>query len=237
MSEPVSSSSISPETYLDKLLTGPEKTQLPLVNELGGMGSVGLQVLADFLSQRPVSTPIWVAGRAYEILLKSGDGSAQQFLLKSLPDGVVPLVSGAGVNYAELQQQLARQEFQIADKLTLAKLCELAGAAAVKRKWPYFSEIEYLPIPDLQTIDQLWLAHSEGRFGYSVQRQLWLGAGKNWEALWPKIGWREGKAWTRYPGGFTWDLTAPKGHLPLSNQLRGVQVINSLLNHPAWETH
>jgi hypothetical protein len=235
MSEPVPSSLPSPATFLDKLLTETEKTQLPMVNELVNYGSEGLQVLADFLSKRTETTPIWVAGRAYEILLLSGDGTAQQFLLKHFPDGVVPLTSSVGANYAELQQQLARQEYQIADKLTLAKLCELAGAAAVKRKWPYFSEIEGLPVVDLQTIDQLWLAHSEGKFGYSVQRQLWVGAGKNWEALWPKIGWREGKAWTRYPNGFTWNLSAPKGHLPLSNQLRGVQVINSLLNHPAWQ--
>jgi hypothetical protein len=27
---------------------------------------------------------------------------------------------------------------------------------------------------------------------------------------------------------------APQGHLPLSNQLRGVQAYNALLSHPAW---
>ncbi|MGB0562323.1 MAG: GUN4 domain-containing protein, partial [Spirulinaceae cyanobacterium] len=31
-----------------------------------------------------------------------------------------------------------------------------------------------------------------------------------------------------------WDLTAPKGHLPLSNQLRGVRTFEAILNHPAW---
>jgi membrane-bound metal-dependent hydrolase YbcI (DUF457 family) len=234
MSDVMSSPAIEPEIYLDQLLTGSEKVQLPLIKELGSLGSLGCQVLADFLTQRSAVTPIWVAGQAYEMLLKSGDGAAQQFVLKHYPDGVVPLTSSVGVNYAELQQQLARQEFQVADTLTLAKLCELANPAAVKRKWPYFSEIDLLPVVDLHTIDQLWLAHSEGKFGYSVQRQLWLSAGKNWDLFWPKIGWRDGKAWTRYPGGFTWDLSAPRGHLPLSNQLRGVQTMNALLNHSAW---
>jgi hypothetical protein len=80
----------------------------------------------------------------------------------------------------------------------------------------------------------LWLLHSEGKFGFSVQREIWLTVGKNWEKLWSKIGWKNGNAWTRYPNEFTWNLTAPKGHLPLSNQLRGVRVISSLLSHPAW---
>jgi hypothetical protein len=31
-------------------------------------------------------------------------------------------------------------------------------------------------------------------------------------------------------------LTAPVGHLPLSNQLRGVRVMEALLCHPAWTT-
>ncbi|PLZ94121.1 hypothetical protein CI594_16205, partial [Fischerella thermalis CCMEE 5196] len=44
----------------------------------------------------------------------------------------------------------------------------------------------------------------------------------------------KGNNWTRYPQEFTWDLSAPKGHLPLSNQLRGVRVIASIFAHPAW---
>jgi GUN4-like len=67
-----------------------------------------------------------------------------------------------------------------------------------------------------------------------VQRELWLSVGKNWEKLWTQIDWKNGNNWTRYPQGFTWDLSAPKGHLPLSNQLRGVRVMAALLSHPAW---
>ena len=63
---------------------------------------------------------------------------------------------------------------------------------------------------------------------------IWLGLSKNWVNLWPKIDWKNGNNWTRYPNGFTWDLSAPRGHLPLSNQLRGVRVMSSLLCHPAW---
>lgn len=146
----------------------------------------------------------------------------------------IPLISDAGIDYTPLQRLLAEQNFQAADQITLQKLCELAGPAAIQRKWLYFTEVEQFPVSDLQTINNLWLNYSEGKFGYSVQREIWLGVGKNWDKFWAKIGWKTGNNWTLYPQEFTWNLTAPKGHLPLSNQLRGVRVIASLLAHPAW---
>ena len=129
---------------------------------------------------------------------------------------------------------LPSKTFQEADIITLQKLCELAGEAAIKRKWLYFTEVENFPILDLRTINQLWLIHSEGKFGFSLQRQIWLSLGRDFTKLWPKIGWRIGKKWTRYPQEFTWELSAPKGHLPTSNQLRGAKVITALFSHPVW---
>ncbi|NET35941.1 MAG: GUN4 domain-containing protein [Cyanothece sp. SIO1E1] len=138
------------------------------------------------------------------------------------------------IDYTPLQALLTQQDFEAADRITLQKLCELAGPTAVQRKWVYFTEVERFPIVDLQTIDTLWSVHSEGRFGFSIQRKIWLSVGKNWDNFWPAIGWKTDKNWTRYPDGFTWSLAAPKGHLPLSNQLRGVRTIAALLTHPAW---
>jgi hypothetical protein len=216
-----------------KLTTGVPKTQLHAIAELAHAGDRGCAILQNFLLQHKAAAQpaTFIEGRCYEQLLQSG---ADSFLQQEFPDGVVPLNSDIKVDYRSLQQTLAEQKFQDADRITTQKLCELAGDAAIKRKWLYFTEVESLPAADLQTINQLWLVHSEGKFGFSVQRQLWLGVSKNWEALWPKIQWKSGKTWTRYPGEFTWDLSAPKGHLPLSNQLRGVQVFNAILSHPAW---
>lgn len=146
----------------------------------------------------------------------------------------VPLLSERGIDYSPLQALLIQQDFQAADRLTLQKLCELAGPLAVRRGWLYFTEVESFPVQDLQTVNRLWLAASQQQFGFSVQREIWLSTGKNWEKFWPKIGWKTGNNWTRYPQEFIWDLSAPRGHLPLSNQLRGVRVIAALLNHPAW---
>jgi hypothetical protein len=217
-----------------QLATGSEKTQLPILAQLHAAGASGWQVLQAFLQDRCQAPSTFIDGRCYELLLSTEADGPQAFLQENFPMGVVPLNSDAEADYQPLQQLLARQQFEAADRLTLQKLCELEGPAAVKRKWLYFTQIEQFPVTDLQTIDQLWLVHSEGKFGFSVQRQLWLSGGRNWDVLWPKIAWKSDRNWTRYPEGFTWDLSAPRGHLPLSNQLRGVQVINALLNHPAW---
>lgn len=148
----------------------------------------------------------------------------------------VALPSAGGIQYAPLQTLLAQAEFQAADQLTLQLLCQSAGSLAVKRGWLYFTEVDQIPAVDLQTINTLWLAASGGKFGYTVQRQIWLGVDQDWERLWPIIGWKLGNHWTRYPQEFTWDLQAPRGHLPLSNQLRGVKVFTALLSHPAWSS-
>lgn len=229
-----------------KLKATPEKGLFPLIQALETSGETGLVALMQFLQDRcgdrsnstPPSAaapkPDLVAGAIYQVLFQAESPTCADFLQTHFPTGVVPLRSQSNLDYHPLQILLAKQDFQAADQLTLQKLCELAGETAVQRKWIYFTEVDKFPAIDLQTIDALWQTHSQGRFGFSVQRDLWLSVGKNWDKLWAKIGWKDGINWTRYPQGFTWDLTAPKGHLPLSNQLRGVRVMASLMAHPAW---
>jgi hypothetical protein len=209
-------------------------TQLQSIQTLVESGVQGLEVLMDFLRHSQQTAPNWVQGKVYQVLNDIPLPQVQDFLQTHFPGGVVPLQSEADIDYSPLQQLLIQQKFQQADQFTLEKLCELAGGTAAQRKWLYFSEVKTFPSTDLQTIDLLWQVYSEGKFGYSVQRQLWLSVNKNWEKLWSKMGWRKKGVWTRYPQEFTWDLSAPVGHLPLSNQLRGVRVMETLLSHPAW---
>ncbi|QSJ17767.1 GUN4 domain-containing protein [Nostoc sp. UHCC 0702] len=217
-----------------QLIAGSLQVQQQIIPQLADLGNEGLEVLMEFLLKRRDNPATWVDGKAYQVLYNSDAPLAQEFLQTSFPEGIVPLKSESGINYNPLQQLLAVQDFQAADRMTIQKMCELTGPMAVQRKWLYFTEVENSPAVDLQTINNLWLVHSEGKFGFSVQREIWLSLGKNWDNFWPKIGWKRGNNWTRYPNEFTWDLSAPKGHLPLSNQLRGVRVIASLLSHPAW---
>jgi len=217
-----------------QLTSGSEKVQQQLIPTLATLGNTGLDVLMEFLLQRRSNPRSGVDGTAYQILRTADSTSAKEFLQTYFPTGIVPLHSERAIDYIPLQQLLAIQDFQAADRMTLQKLCELAGSAAVQRKWLYFTEVENFPAPDLQTINTLWVVHSEGKFGFSIQREIWLSLGKNWEKFWTKIGWKNGNSWTRYPNEFTWNLTAPTGHLPLSNQLRGNRAIAALFSHPAW---
>ncbi|MBW4627561.1 MAG: GUN4 domain-containing protein [Brasilonema octagenarum HA4186-MV1] len=216
------------------LVSGSTNTQQQVIPQLANLGDTGLDVLMEFLFGRKENPATWVDGKAYQVLYNSDSSKAKDFLQAYFPNGIVPLTSECGIDYSSVQQLLAASDFQAADRMTLQKMCELAGSAAVQRKWLYFTEVGNFPATDLKTINSLWLVHSEGKFGFTVQREIWLSLGKNWENLWEKIGWKKGNNWTRYPNEFTWDLSAPRGHLPLSNQLRGVRVIASLLSHPAW---
>lgn len=211
-----------------------EKKQLKLVSQLLEEGETGLNVLMDWMVSLGEGADNLALGKAYQTLYLSQNNKVQQFLAERFSLGVVPLKSERNMDYLPLQQLLAQQDFQGADVVTLQKLCELAGSAAIDRKWLYFTEVESFPITDLRTLDRLWLMHSEGKFGFSVQRKIWLSVGKDFSKLWTQIGWRSGNSWTRYPKEFTWDLSAPRGHLPLSNQLRGVRVLDAIFAHPAW---
>jgi hypothetical protein len=235
-----STTSTTPDVSLDftelasKLRTNNQKNQLKIIEQLAEAGTEGLTVLQEFLSERRDNPPIAIDGRVYQVLRKSKDATAAEFLREAFPSGLVPTPSDRQIDYAPLQELLGAEEFQAADKLTLELLCQLAGPAAVQRKWLYFTEVDTFPKTDLQTINTLWQLYSGNKFGFSVQREIWLGVGKTWDKMWPKIAWKKGNTWTRYPQEFTWDLSAPRGHLPLSNQLRGVRVMEKLLSHPAW---
>ncbi|AKG23365.1 GUN4 domain-containing protein [Calothrix sp. 336/3] len=237
MTDPMilSGTSSNLDSLRSQLIAGSEKVQLQIIPQLAELGNQGLEVIQEFLWQRREQTPTPVDGKIYQLLYSCGVPEIKDFLQVNFPQGVVPLKSEQGIDYIPLVELLAISDFQAADRLTIQKMCELAGEEALKRKWLYFTEVENFPVTDLQTMNQLWFVYSEGKFGFSVQREIWLGLGKSFESLWTKINWKKGNTWTRYPNEFTWDLTAPRGHLPLSNQLRGVRVIASLFSHPAWD--
>lgn len=238
MAQPVSPTENKEISRLrERLSSRLDKTRLTAFSGLVDQGEAGRLVLQEaLLAELESGEFTWLAGSTYRMLLAEGGEGSRQFLDENFPLGLLPLKSALGVDYAHLEQLLVKEEYKLADIETSRKLCELAGDAAVQRKWIYFSEVPSLPFEDLQTLDLLWRVYSEGLFGFSVQREIWLGAGKVWENLWPRIGWKDGNTWTRYPGSFTWDRSAPRGHLPLSNQLRGVRVMDSLMNHPAFAT-
>ncbi len=141
--------------------------------------------------------------------------------------------SDVGFDYSPLQRYLLKESFEDADRFTSSKLRELAGEKAVKRGYVYFSEVASIPSTDLSTLNKLWVVYSRGKFGFTVQAKILDSVGGRYDKLWPRIGWKKDGVWTRYPKAFNWSIEAPNGHMPLVNQLRGVRLMDSLLNHQA----
>eukprot|EP00271_Cylindrocystis_brebissonii_P007947 TRINITY_DN21905_c0_g1_i1.p1 TRINITY_DN21905_c0_g1~~TRINITY_DN21905_c0_g1_i1.p1 ORF type:complete len:321 (-),score=30.14 TRINITY_DN21905_c0_g1_i1:1321-2283(-) len=154
-----------------------------------------------------------------------------------VPTVVVPLESGAGVSYELLRSLLARGQWEAADEETRRVLCVLAGEGAAKRKWVYFSEVQFMPNSDLLTIDSLWRAYSNNKFGFSVQRRIWQTCDQRWKPFFLKIDWTYGEnsTYKKFPAEFQWSIDAPTGHLPLTNALRGTQLLEKLFTHPAFD--
>ncbi|MGK7943388.1 MAG: GUN4 N-terminal ARM-like repeat domain-containing protein [Microcystaceae cyanobacterium] len=236
VSVPKSSEEIA--TLVSQLSTESEKKQLQTIPQLASAGEEGLTALQDFI-QSHQANPLNVAvGKAYQYLVQVEDKpKIQDFLEDTFPYGLIPLKSAKNIDYHLLQKLLIQQDFQTADSITRQKFCELAGETALQRKWVYFTEVEQFPSIDIHTINSLWWVYSEGKFGFSVQRKLWVALGRDFVKLWPKIDWKNGNSWTKYPEGFNWSMEAPVGHLPLLNQLRGVRVADSLFSHPVWQEY
>jgi hypothetical protein len=224
------------ETLETKLQEASLKDQLETLPQLMAAGPSGWQVLLDFLrTMKAASQPTIIAGRSLQYLTHVEDEAVQAFLTAEFPEGMVPLPAACQVDYTAIQRALIQADYELADRLTLQKMCALAGPLAEQRKWLYFTEVRGFPVLDLQVLDYLWWIYSEGKFGFAKQREIWLGVGQNWDQFWPRIAWKDDNTWTRYPSDFIWSLAAPPGHLPLTNQLRGVRVMDALMKHPAWD--
>ena len=69
-------------------------------------------------------------------------------------------------------------------------------------------------------IDQLWVSASKGKFGFSVQKEIYESLrgtreynGEVWNKFGDRVGWRKGGSWL-YSSDLTYSDEAPKAHLP-----------------------
>lgn len=234
LSGPPVTTTASADQLLERFLSGSPRQRRSLLSQLLQRGQEIRPLAADALDRLDATGDDWAAGTLIQLLLGHDDGLRQAFEQR-YPEGWLAVSSGQGVDYNPLQRALALQQFEEADRLTSAILRQLAGADAERRGYVYYSEVPPMAAVDLDSLDRLWVAYSQGRFGFSVQLRLLRSLGGRWDLLWPRLGWKQGGVWTRYPGSFSWSLEAPEGHLPLVNQLRGVRLMDALLNHPGLQ--
>lgn len=215
------------------------KELLKIINYLYEQGEVGEVSLLDLLIERQVTskTPATILdGLLFQQLYKTQNKKILKKFQCYFNEGIIRFNENLQINYNTLQKLLINQNFKEADKLTQEYLCQLAGLNVQNdRKWLYFTDIESIPIEDLLQIDLLWQIYSQGKFGFSIQRKIWITQKYKWNDFFSSIGWIINDIPCRYPMDFTWTLDAPKGHLPLFNQLRGIQVLSALFKHNAWQ--
>ncbi|MFB2646238.1 GUN4 domain-containing protein, partial [Raphidiopsis sp. BLCC-F218] len=122
------------------------------------------------------------------------------------------------LRYGRLETLLQAQNFKEADLET--ERIMLAVAKREKEGWLRIEDAEKFPCKELRSIDQLWLKYSRGKFGISVQQQIYqsLGGTKEyngdvWRSMGDRVGWRQGGEWLSY-SQLNFSQTAPSGHLP-----------------------
>ncbi len=225
------SNNLSINELLEKLRSGSprqKKSLIKLFEERSGeIAALGSEVFTDFDPQGDNWGPGWILQ-----VLRRHEPEALERLSLGNTSGWYKAPSSVGIDYWPLQKELLNENFEAADHFTSAVLRKLAGTAAENRGYVYFSEVESMPGIDLVSLDRLWIAYSQGRFGFSVQARILKALNGRYDMLWPRIGWKREGVWTRYPSAFTWRIDAEEGHMPLVNQLRGVRLMDAILNHP-----
>ncbi|MBD2243308.1 GUN4 domain-containing protein [Nostoc sp. FACHB-888] len=153
------------------------------------------------------------------------------------------LFSEKGIDYTRLRDLLAAKNWKEADQETYRLMIKAVG----KEEGDYFTSNELLNFPctDLRTIDRLWVKYSNGHFGFSVQKEIYLSVGgkadgkyneKAWEKFGDRVGWRVGiigfKRYVSY-SEVTFNTSLRRVHLPEGYlpSLRMASSLLSLLSH------
>ena len=132
------------------------------------------------------------------------------------------------IDYRHLQITLMASNWQAADLETRAIIMRLVTHSNYYYPRTGASGIEDLPCEDLQIIDALWSRHSDGRYGFTPQQQIWQSfASKDpithAEAFGQQVGWRRetvladeifGDSLWRSDTELIYAADAPVGHFP-----------------------
>jgi hypothetical protein len=123
----------------------------------------------------------------------------------------IELLSDVGADYTHLRDLLAAGKWKEADEETGQVMLKVAR----RQKEGYLDSdsIKIFPCTDLRTLDELWVKHSKGQFGFSVQKRIYEEVGKDFSKMCECIGWRQGGNWLDY-SSLSFDINAPRGHLP-----------------------
>ncbi|MDB9534372.1 GUN4 domain-containing protein [Dolichospermum planctonicum CS-1226] len=127
--------------------------------------------------------------------------------------------------FQKLEALLKAKKWRDADLETWKLMKELTKRE--QQGWLRVKDVKNFPRQELRKMDQLWVKYSNGKFGFSVQKQIWLDLGgklggePDWdtfEKLGDRVGWRKNNEWLSYDS-YTFNKDAPQGHLPSTKVL------------------
>jgi hypothetical protein len=110
------------------------------------------------------------------------------------------------LKYDKLMNYLASATWKEADKETYRLMITTVG----KEEGQYFGteELRNFPCEELKAIDSLWVKYSNGHFGFSVQKKIYVDCGAKldgnypgkeiWEKFGDRVGWRANGEWLTY---------------------------------------
>ena len=95
----------------------------------------------------------------------------------------ISLESEKGIDYTRLRDLLKARDLKAADNETYLRMLEVVG----RKKGDYIRSEELLNFPcaDLKTIDHLWVQYSQGHFGFSVQKEIYVACGAKLDGKYP----------------------------------------------------
>lgn len=139
------------------------------------------------------------------------------------PTEIINLRSEKGIDYSRLRNLLEAGEWRAADEETYNVMIQTVG----KESGDYFTDQDLLTFPctDLKTIDSLWVHYSGGKWGFSVQKRIYVECGGKLDGNYPgkaiwhefcrRVGWRKGQSYVAY-SDLTFNLEiSPAGEFPL----------------------
>jgi hypothetical protein len=139
------------------------------------------------------------------------------------PEPEDDLSSEKGIDYTRLRDLLKAGQWRNADQETADQMLNAMG----KEDWWEVERDDLLNFPcaDLTTIDQLWVTYSKGKWGFNVQKQIYVECGAKLDGNYPgdkiwlefcgRVGWRKEDSLLNY-SDLTWDpLISPAGEFPV----------------------
>ena len=113
-----------------------------------------------------------------------------------------------GVDYNRLRDLLEAGKWQEADRETKRMMLKAAGRE--KEGWFRREDLNKFSCEDLSIIDQLWVESSQGKFGFSVQKEIWQSNGsstkdtplKVWRKYYIDVGWKTEESGVSTSSGF-----------------------------------